>query len=173
MCPFLIALAKKPAPLSAGTSYSDAGATATDNVDGDITSRISAYGTSLVSSKVPTPAGTPYVVTYDVSDRAGNRALTATRQVIVACPSVRSLALPCLILTISPKVSTNARETTYSSLVSSYPACQLCLILAFLGFLGICVEFLLQIRRWHRLRVCFDGWDSAFQLSLFKKRGNG
>jgi len=62
-----------------GAAYTDAGATATDDVDGDITARIAVAG-DTVNTAI---AGT-YVVTYNVSDAAGNAAPEVTRTVIVA-----------------------------------------------------------------------------------------
>ena len=57
--------------------YTDAGATATDNYDGDLTSSIvtvNSVDTSVVGS---------YTVTYNVSDAAGNAATQVTRTVNV------------------------------------------------------------------------------------------
>jgi len=62
-----------------GAVYMDAGATATDNIDGDITDRI------VVDNPVDTGTAGTYTVTYSVEDAAGNRA-SATRTVIVAAP---------------------------------------------------------------------------------------
>ena len=59
-----------------GAAYTDAGATATDNVDGDITDRI------VVTNPVDTATVGTYTVSYRVEDSAGNAA-TATRTVIV------------------------------------------------------------------------------------------
>jgi len=59
-----------------GASYVDAGATATDNVDGDITDRIA------VDNPVDTSVAGTYTVTYRVTDQAGNSTV-ATRTVIV------------------------------------------------------------------------------------------
>jgi hypothetical protein len=59
-----------------GTAYTDAGATATDNKDGDITAPI-----TVQNNVNPTVPGT-YTVVYTVSDAAGNTA-TATRTVNV------------------------------------------------------------------------------------------
>ncbi|MCT4630137.1 immunoglobulin-like domain-containing protein, partial [Winogradskyella sp.] len=64
--------------LELGDTYTELGATATDNVDGDLTSSIVVGGdvvnTSLVGS---------YTVTYNVSDAAGNAATEVTRTVNV------------------------------------------------------------------------------------------
>ncbi len=57
--------------------YSDAGATATDKEDGDITSRI------VVTNPVNTTLLGTYTVTYAVSDLAGNPAAPVTRTVNV------------------------------------------------------------------------------------------
>lgn len=65
-----------PHYVTLGTSYSDAGATATDDRDGNVTSRIQVTGTVNVNF-----AGT-YTVTYTVSDTAGNPSVR-TRQVVV------------------------------------------------------------------------------------------
>ena len=72
-----------------GNTYTDAGATATDNVDGDITSSISTV--NLVDTNT---VGT-YTVTYNVSDAADNPALQVTRtvHVIVALPSSTTIAI--------------------------------------------------------------------------------
>ena len=61
-----------------GTSYADAGASALDNIDGDLTAAI------LVNSTVNTYAVGSYSVTYTVSDTAGNAATPVTRVVNVS-----------------------------------------------------------------------------------------
>lgn len=66
-----------PATVSVGTVYSDQGATATDDADGNLTGSIVATGLPVDTSK----AGTA-TVTYTVSDTAGNTA-TADRTVNV------------------------------------------------------------------------------------------
>jgi hypothetical protein len=58
--------------------YVDAGATAMDNVDGDITNKIVVGGLPIDTSTV----GTHYV-TYDVTDAAGNKATQVIRTVNV------------------------------------------------------------------------------------------
>ncbi|WGK65711.1 carbohydrate binding domain-containing protein [Croceiramulus getboli] len=61
-----------------GDTFTDPGATATDNVDGDLTSEIQVGG-DTVDTTIP---GT-YAITYNVSDAAGNAADEVTRTVIV------------------------------------------------------------------------------------------
>ena len=58
-------------------SYTDAGATATDNIDGNITANINA------TSTVNTSATGNYTVTYNVTDSSGNIANQVTRTVSV------------------------------------------------------------------------------------------
>ena len=62
--------------LNVGDTFSDEGATATDNVEGDLTASITSSGTVDTSN-----TGT-YTLTYSVSDAAGNSA-SATRIIIV------------------------------------------------------------------------------------------
>ena len=66
-----------------GTAYTDAGATASDNTGGDITSSITTSftldGTAVASLNSSLP-GT-YIITYDVSDAANNPAMAVTRMV--------------------------------------------------------------------------------------------
>lgn len=60
-----------------GSVYVNEGATAVDNLDGNVTSKI-----TVTSNVVPNILGT-YKVTYNVSDAAGNEAIPVTRDVIV------------------------------------------------------------------------------------------
>ena len=68
-----------PATVSvpAGGSYSDAGAIAQDNIDGDISRSI------VTTGAVNTAVAGGYIVTYNVVDRAGNNATPITRTVTV------------------------------------------------------------------------------------------
>lgn len=62
--------------VTVGASYQDSGATAIDDIDGDLTDRI------VVKNAVDTAVLGTYSVTYDVTDSSGNAA-TATRTVEV------------------------------------------------------------------------------------------
>ena len=64
------------ATINLNSTYTDAGATATDEVDGDLTSSI------VTTGAVNTSIEGNYIITYTVSDTSGNTT-TATRQVIV------------------------------------------------------------------------------------------
>lgn len=85
--PVITILGNNPVSHQVGTTYTDAGATAWDNVNGDLTSSI--ITTSNVNANV---IGT-YTVTYDVTDTAGNTA-TATRTVNVVESTVITITSP-------------------------------------------------------------------------------
>lgn len=63
--------------LNVGDVYVEAGATASDDVDGDITANI------IISGTVDTAVAGEYTINYTVADSAGNSAVVVTRQVIV------------------------------------------------------------------------------------------
>ncbi|WP_212667902.1 DUF5011 domain-containing protein [Virgibacillus pantothenticus] len=65
-----------PMHLKVGETYTEPGATAKDNVDGDITDQI------IITGDVNTEVVGEYTVTYSVTDQAGNET-TATRTVFV------------------------------------------------------------------------------------------
>ncbi len=68
-----------PVNACVGFAYEDAGATATDDVDGDITANIQTTNT------VDTTAIGMYTVTYSVSDQAGNSAQAVRTVNVIYC----------------------------------------------------------------------------------------
>ena len=64
--------------LTVGDTYSELGATATDNIDGNLTSSI------IISGSVNTSSAGTYTRNYNVSDAAGNEANQVSRSVIVS-----------------------------------------------------------------------------------------
>jgi hypothetical protein len=81
--PVITRLGSSPVNVTRGTAYGDAGATALDDVDGNVTARI------VTVNPVNTAAPGTYTVTYDVSDAAGNPAVQVTRTVnVTAGPDV-------------------------------------------------------------------------------------
>ncbi len=78
--PVITLIGASPFSLTVGQTFSDPGATASDDVDGNISSRISVSGT--VNTSI---VGT-YTLTYSVSDNAGNSAST-TRTVLIQSAS--------------------------------------------------------------------------------------
>lgn len=85
--PVIILLGSQSVALTAGATYTDAGASALDDVDGNITADIVVAGVPTS----PVVVGV-YTVTYDVSDAAGNDAVQVTRTVTV------NAAAPTLVL---------------------------------------------------------------------------
>lgn len=79
--PVITLLGTNPISIALGSTYVDAGATAFDNFDGDITSKI------IVVNTVDTSAVGTYVITYNVKDNAGNSATEVTRTVGVYNPT--------------------------------------------------------------------------------------
>ena len=84
--PTITILGDNPVTIEAGSTYNDAGATATDNYNNDVTSSIT------VSSTVDSNTIGSYTVTYTASDASGNQA-TAVRTVIVEDSTPPTIAL--------------------------------------------------------------------------------
>ena len=77
IAPVITLLGAASITLNVGDPFTDPGATANDNVDGDLTLAI------VIGGAVNTGAVGLYTLTYDVSDAAGNAALQITRGVSV------------------------------------------------------------------------------------------
>lgn len=75
--PVITRLGDATVTVTEGDAYTDAGFTATDNIDGDITANI------VVTNPVDTNTTGTYTVRANVSDSAGNAATEVTRTVIV------------------------------------------------------------------------------------------
>ena len=93
--PVITLVGSDPVDAEAGTSYADAGATALDDVDGDIT------GDIVTSNPVNVNVLGSYTVTYDVSDDAGNAAAQVTRTVNVVdttAPVINSVSTDSAVL---------------------------------------------------------------------------
>ena len=80
--PVIVLIGSSPVNLTVGDTYTELGATATDNIDGDISANVVIGGDA-----VNTGAAGTYIVTYNVSDNAGNAAAQVTRTVNVSEPS--------------------------------------------------------------------------------------
>lgn len=76
--PVIALVGANPQEISLGGSYTEQGASATDNIDGDISDQI-----VIDSSAVDTQTVGTYTVTYNVDDAAGNSAATVVRSVNV------------------------------------------------------------------------------------------
>ncbi len=75
--PVIELLGNTPVTVTKGDTYTDAGATASDDIDGDITANI------VTVNKVNADTLGTYTVTYNVSDTAGNAAKQVSRMVYV------------------------------------------------------------------------------------------
>ncbi len=78
IAPVITLVGDNPQTITVGNSYVELGATANDDIDGDITANILINPTNVNTAAIGT-----YSVTYDVVDDAGNPAVTQTRTVNV------------------------------------------------------------------------------------------
>ena len=87
--PVITLLGDASVSVEVGNAYVDAGATAEDAVDGDISASITA------DSSVDVDTVGTYTVPYNVSDAAGNAAVEVTRtvSVVLGTPSTSSTAV--------------------------------------------------------------------------------
>jgi hypothetical protein len=82
--PVIALLGEANINITVGNAYSDAGATATDNIDGDISAKI------VVNNPVNINSVGSYAITYNVADLAGNTAEQVVRTVNVNAQPVSS-----------------------------------------------------------------------------------
>ena len=75
--PVITLLGNNPESVALGATYTDAGATALDNIDGDITANI------IVVNPIDVNTVGVYTITYNIQDNAGNSAIEVTRTVNV------------------------------------------------------------------------------------------
>ena len=87
--------------LNVGDTYTEQGATAADNIDGDITGNIVTTGT------VNTSVGGAYLVNYNVSDAAGNAAVQVVRTVNV----IPDTTVPVITLAGAATINLNVGDT--------------------------------------------------------------
>tara|TARA_R110002153_G_scaffold190217_5_gene343037 strand:- start:23380 stop:24108 length:729 start_codon:yes stop_codon:yes gene_type:complete len=80
--PLLVLNGEDLVSVQQGETFNDAGVTANDDVDGDISSAV------LVEGEADTASLGKYVLTYKVSDAAGNAAVALTRTVLVVNESL-------------------------------------------------------------------------------------
>jgi hypothetical protein len=112
--PVITLLGDASVQITAGQTYSDAGATATDAEDGDLTGSITAINT------VDTNVAGNYTVTYFVTDSNGNNALTVTRAVEVLSSLVTNTSgdysiNPTVTLNLPTSGTVDVRATLFAS----------------------------------------------------------
>jgi hypothetical protein len=117
--PVITLLGESSVTIDSGLVYSDAGAAALDNIDGDLTANI------VVTGSVNTAVVGSYRLTYTVSDFAGNRATEIVRNVSVV-PAVgtggggggsTSLTLLALLLGLLMATEAARRASSRNALV--------------------------------------------------------
>ena len=106
--PEITLLGASPLEVEHGSTFTDPGATASDDVDGVLSARIAVGG-----DPVDTATAGDYTITYDVSDAADNAAETVTR--IVRVVIVRDLAK--LNAVILPEVARAMADQHVSAIV--------------------------------------------------------
>lgn len=84
--PVITLLGDHPMNVVQGASFTDPGATASDNVDGDISGAITVTGDTVDTNTIGA-----YILSYDVSDAASNAATTVTRTVNVTATPAATL----------------------------------------------------------------------------------
>ena len=75
--PIIILIGTTPIDVTQGNVYVDDGATASDNIDGDLTANIT------IVNNVNTSIIGNYIITYNVQDSSGNNAIQVVRNVNV------------------------------------------------------------------------------------------
>jgi len=110
--PVITLLGTTPIPVEAGSLYTDAGATALDDQDGNITPSI------VIVNPVVTTAIATFTVTYDVADSAGNPANQVTRTVNVVdnTPPVITLLGATVVSVVVGSAYTDAGATAFDNL---------------------------------------------------------
>ncbi len=101
--PVIALVGDNPLNLTVGDTYTDPGATASDDVDGDLTGAIVVGG-----DVVNTGVADTYVVTYNVVDAANNSAVEVTRTVNVNLPN-----LSCAYVAINPNSNNPLTASTF------------------------------------------------------------
>ena len=112
IAPVITLLGDATVSIEVGDTYIDAGATAKDNYDGDITSNI------VTVSNVDTAIVGSYTVTYDVSDANGNAADTVTRIVTVE-DALSMVEIEKIELDIFPNPTSSIWQIKSSKMIES------------------------------------------------------
>ncbi|MDC0342385.1 DUF5011 domain-containing protein [Flavobacteriaceae bacterium] len=113
IAPVITLLGDATVSIEVGDTYIDAGATAKDNYDGDITSNI------VTVSNVDTAIVGSYTVTYDVTDANGNAAATVTRIVSVE-DALSMVEIEKIELDIFPNPTSSIWQIKSSKMIESF-----------------------------------------------------
>ncbi len=113
--PIITLLGNNPDTVMQNKSYTDPGATATDNVDGNITNKITKLST-LDTSKIGT-----YIITYSVSDLAGNKATQVRTVIVTRNTSVKNMSALNNTIKVYPSPAFNELNISIEN-ISQLPA---------------------------------------------------
>ncbi len=102
VAPVITLVGDSPMSVNVGSTFTDPGVSASDNVDGDISANV------MVSGSVNTAVIGSYVLNYDVSDAAGNAATQVSRTVNVVAAS------NCFTSTLADHTTAGRAYTQYS-----------------------------------------------------------
>ena len=99
--------------LTVGDTYTDAGATATDDVDGDITSSIIVDGLEAFYAELASGESmdVPHVITYSVTDTAGNTTEVIRTISVSAVNSSSDTTAPVITLIGSSTINLTVGDT--------------------------------------------------------------
>ncbi len=114
--PTITLLGNATLSIAFGTVYTDAGATASDNIDGNITASITTtitFAGNTVGAVNPNTAGV-YTIAYNVSDTAGNQATPVTRTVTVMAAATVTDTTPPTITLLGNATLSIALNTAYT-----------------------------------------------------------
>jgi hypothetical protein len=113
--PIITLSGNNPDTVMQNKSYTDPGATATDNVDGNITNKITKLST-LDTSKIGT-----YIITYSVSDLAGNKATQVRTVIVTKNTSVKNMSALNNTIKVYPSPAFNELNISIEN-ISQLPA---------------------------------------------------
>ncbi len=113
--PIITLIGNNPDTIMQNKSYNDPGATATDNVDGNITNKITKLSI-LDTSKIGT-----YIITYSVSDLAGNKATQVRTVIVTRNTSVKNMSALNNTIKVYPSPAFNELNISIEN-ISQLPA---------------------------------------------------
>jgi hypothetical protein len=109
--PVITVLGENPIKIKRGTTYIDAGATSTDNLDGDLTASIA------ISGNVKTDLSGTYAITYSVTDSSGNFSSTTRNVTVYSSGGRRRIENPPVEIITSLVIENSILESTSTDLI--------------------------------------------------------
>lgn len=113
--PDIVLIGDPEITINVGEAYKDAGAHATDNMDGDITSKIK------IAGNVDTSKEGTYTLTYSVTDNAGNKNSKTRKITVVPAPTSRVTTTTKHNVTTKAPIKTTTRKVTTKATTTRKP----------------------------------------------------